>query len=179
MKTGLKPLRLVAVGLVASALLIALLVGTALAQGPDQPGGFGWRGHGPGMMGGWQGMGPGMMDRWGTGIAPTTGTTDTLPYGPANCPGMGSEGQRHRGGRGRHRFQIPIDPGLRVQSQRRNPTETTSNESARLRLCDQSEPAMRPVSQTSSQTSFRYTPDTTRQTDPLHQYERLASDCVR
>jgi hypothetical protein len=92
MKTGLKPLRLVTVGLVASVLLIALLVGTALAQGPDQPGGFGWRGHGPGMMGNWQGMGPGMMGRWGTGLAPTSGTTDTLPYGPASCPGMGNGG---------------------------------------------------------------------------------------
>ncbi|GAB4548352.1 MAG: hypothetical protein Kow0063_43310 [Anaerolineae bacterium] len=56
------------------ALSVALLAGTALAQGPGPwapPGGFGW-GHGPGMMGG-AGMGG-----WG--------------YGPGGCAGAGGWG---------------------------------------------------------------------------------------
>ncbi|UCC89065.1 MAG: hypothetical protein JSV81_07090 [Anaerolineales bacterium] len=109
MKSGLK--RIVVVGAVALAgiLLVALLAGTALAQGPGPgmgwggqgPGmmggwqgmgrGVGWGGHGPGMMGGWQGMGRG-MGGWGYGLAPTTGITDTLPFGSTACPGMGAYG---------------------------------------------------------------------------------------
>jgi len=43
------------------------------------------------MMGGWRGMGFGMMGG-GYGFDPTGGITDTVPYGPAGCPGMGGWG---------------------------------------------------------------------------------------
>jgi hypothetical protein len=92
MKTGFKGVTLVVVGLLVSFLLVALLASTALAQGPVQPGGFGWRGHGAGMMGGWQDMGPGMMGRWGNTLEPSSGVVGTQPYGPNPCPGMGNWG---------------------------------------------------------------------------------------
>ena len=92
MKTGIKRVTLIVVGLLVSVLLVALLASTALAQGPVQPGGFGWRGHGPGMMGGWQGVGPGMMGMWGNGLEPSVGVTGTQPYDPSACPGMGNWG---------------------------------------------------------------------------------------
>lgn len=95
MNSSLKKIALIGAAVVVGATLVVLLAGTALAQGPGPwgpPGGFGWRGHGPGMMGGGMGMGSGMMGGWGYGLAPTTGITGTQPYGPGDCPGMGGWG---------------------------------------------------------------------------------------
>jgi hypothetical protein len=104
MNIGLKWIAVITVAILVGVLSVTLLVGTALAQGPGpwgSQGGFGWSGHGPGMMGGWSGYGPGMtlaparsagVGGWGYGPAPTTAITGTLPYGPGVCPGMGGYG---------------------------------------------------------------------------------------
>jgi hypothetical protein len=120
MNTNLRSIALITAAVLAVVLLVALLAGTALAQGPGgSQGGLGWSGRGPGMtlaparsagvggwsgsgmMGGWSGYGPGMtlaparsagVGGWGYGPAPTTAITGTLPYGPGVCPGMGGYG---------------------------------------------------------------------------------------
>ncbi len=83
---------LIAAAVLVGVLLVALVVGTALAQGPGPWGSQdGWMGMGSGMTGSYGGMMGGygdMMGGRGYGLAPTTGVTDTLPYGSGTCPGM-------------------------------------------------------------------------------------------
>jgi hypothetical protein len=87
MNISLKWITLIGGAVLSGVLLVALLVGTALAQGPAPRGGqdgYGWGGYGPGgmmgrgMMGGYGGMmGGGMMGGWGNSY-PTTGSRLTL-----------------------------------------------------------------------------------------------------
>jgi hypothetical protein len=100
MNTSFKSIALITIAVLVGVLLVALLAGTALAQGPwGSQGGFGWSGHGmtraparSAGVGGWSGSGSGMMGGYGYGLAPTTGITGTTPYGPGACPGMGGWG---------------------------------------------------------------------------------------
>lgn len=105
MNISLKWITLIGAAVLSGVLLVALLAGAALAQGPapwGQRGGFGWGGYGSGgMMGGGM-MGRGMMGGWGYGLAPTTGITSTVPYGygPGGMMGGGMMGRGMMGGWG-------------------------------------------------------------------------------
>ena len=74
MNTSLKWIKLIGAAVFVGVLLVVLLVGTTLAQGPAPwggQGGYGWGGYGPGgMMGGGM-MGRGMMGGWGYGYSGT------------------------------------------------------------------------------------------------------------
>jgi hypothetical protein len=92
MNSTLKRLVLIGGAIVVGGLLVALTAGLALAQGP----GGGWQGYGPGMMHGWRG--PGMMGGWGpqsgmggwgNRLSGSPTISNTLPYGPGGCPGIG------------------------------------------------------------------------------------------
>jgi hypothetical protein len=100
MNTFFKRLALVGSAALVGILLLVLTASIALAQGPAPQGpqsDFGWGGHGRG-MGGWRGMGPG-MGKMGYNLAPSTGVTNSVPYGygPGGCPGMGGWGYAQPG----------------------------------------------------------------------------------
>lgn len=98
MNTSLKWIKWIGAAVFIGVLLVALLAGTALAQGPwGGQGGYGWGGYGPGGM-----MGRGMMGGWGYGLAPTPGITGTAPYGygPGGMMGRGMMGRGMMGGWG-------------------------------------------------------------------------------
>lgn len=87
MNLSLKWITLIGAAVLSGIVLVALLAGTALAQGPAPwggQGGYGWGGYGPGgmmgrgMMGGYGGMmGGGMMGGWGYSY-PNTGSRLSL-----------------------------------------------------------------------------------------------------
>jgi hypothetical protein len=91
MNTSLKSIALITTAVLVGVLSVALLAGTALAQGPwGSQGGMGWSGHG---MTRAPARGAG-MGGYGYGLTPTTGITGTAPYGygAGACPGMGGWG---------------------------------------------------------------------------------------
>lgn len=106
MNTSLKWIKWIGAAVFVGVLLVALLAGMALAQGPAPWGGPGsddWGGYGPGgmMRGGMMGRGMTLaparsagVGGWGYGLTSTPGITGTVPYGygPGGMMGRGMMG---------------------------------------------------------------------------------------